>query len=74
MPLPNPGGVTNWDEVMAVRVSLLLNSVNGASGVSAPYTFFPASSVAIDPATTDPNDRRLRQEFTALVSVRNSVL
>jgi type IV pilus assembly protein PilW len=67
----DPGGVTNWDEVMAVRVSLLLNSVNGASGVSAPYTFFPASSTSISPPS---NDLRLRQEFTALVSVRNSVL
>jgi len=67
----NPGGVTNWDEVMAVRVSLLLNSVDGASAVSAPYTFFPAGSTSITPPSTD---LRLRQEFTALVSVRNSVL
>jgi type IV pilus assembly protein PilW len=67
-------GTANSSQVMAVRISLLLNSVDGASAVSAPYTFFPSSSVQIDPADTDPNDRRLRQEFTALVSVRNSVL
>jgi type IV pilus assembly protein PilW len=67
----DPGGVTNWDDVMAVRVSMLLNSVNGASAVTAPYTFFPAGSTSISPPSTD---LRLRQEFTALVSVRNSVL
>jgi type IV pilus assembly protein PilW len=67
----DPDGVTDWGDVMAVRVSLLLNSVNAASTVAAPYTFFPAGSTQINPPTTD---RRLRQEFTALVTVRNSVL
>jgi type IV pilus assembly protein PilW len=67
----DPGGVTNWADVMAVRVSLLINSVEAASSVNAPYTFFPAGSNPIDPPTTD---FRLRQEFTTLVSVRNSVL
>ena len=37
----DPGGVTDWSEVMAVRVSLLLNSVEGASATEAPFTFFP---------------------------------
>lgn len=67
----NPGGVADWSEVLAVRISLLMNSVEGASAVEAPYTYFPASTVPISPAT---DDFRLRQEFSSLVSVRNSVL
>jgi len=72
----DPNGVgtamtaANWNQVMAVRVSLLMNSVDGASSVVAPYTYFPASSTQITPT----NDFRLRQEFTAMVTVRNSVL
>jgi len=67
----DPGGVTNWDEVMAVRISLLLNSVDGASSVEAPYTYFPAGG---SPITPTGGDLRLRQEFTAMVTIRNSVL
>ena len=67
----DPGGVTDWSEVMAVRVSLLLNSVEGASATEAPFTFFPNGTGQVTPAS---GDLRLRQEFTALVSVRNSVL
>ncbi|HPE81116.1 MAG TPA: PilW family protein [Gammaproteobacteria bacterium] len=67
----DPGGVTDWSEVMAVRVSLLLNSVEGASATEAPFTFFPNGTGPVTPAS---GDLRLRQEFTALVSVRNSVL
>jgi type IV pilus assembly protein PilW len=72
----DPSGVgtamvaANWPQVMAVRVSLLINSVNGASSVVAPYTYFPAGSTQITPT----NDFRLRQEFTAMVTVRNGVL
>ena len=67
----DPGGVTNWDEVMSVRISLLLNSVEGASPEEAPYTYFPAGSTQVSPTT---GDYRLRQEFSAMISVRNSVL
>lgn len=66
----DPGGVTDWGEVMAVRLSLLLDSVDAASAVEAPYRFL-SSTVAIDPPA---GDLRLRQEFSALVSIRNSVL
>jgi type IV pilus assembly protein PilW len=66
----DPGGVTDWGEVMAVRLSLLMDSVEAASAVEAPYKFL-SSTVSIDPPA---GDLRLRQEFSALVSVRNSVL
>ncbi|MDJ0738170.1 MAG: PilW family protein [Gammaproteobacteria bacterium] len=65
------GSLYDWDEVMAVRVSLLLNSVEGASAVEAPYTYFPSGSTSISPPT---GDFRLRQEFSSLISIRNSVL
>lgn len=67
----DPGGVTDWSEVMAVRVSLLFNSVEAANTEEANYRFFPAGNNAISPAT---GDRRLRQEFSAMVSVRNAIL
>jgi type IV pilus assembly protein PilW len=67
----DPGGVTNWNEVKAVRISLLLNSVEAANTEEANYRFFPAGNNAIAPPT---GDRLLRQEFSTLVSVRNAVL
>ena len=59
-----------WAEVVAIRISLLMNSVEAASAVVAPYTYFPAQAT---PITPDANDFRLRQEFSSLVSVRNAV-
>ena len=59
-----------WDEVMAIRVSLLMNSVDGASSVEADYTYFPSGSTAVSPSS---GDYRLRQEFSSLISVRNAV-
>lgn len=61
-----------WPDVKTVRVMLLLNSVDAASAVEPDYTYFPVQSTAIDQSGT--NDFRLRQEFSAMVSVRNSVL
>ena len=67
-----PAGVgVNLADAVAVRVSLLLNSVDAASAVEAPYTYFPSGSTAITPTT---GDLRLRQEFSSVISVRNSVL
>jgi len=63
-------GTYDWDEVMAVRISLLMNSVDGASSVEAPYTYFPSGSTAVSPSS---GDYRLRQEFSSLISVRNAV-
>ena len=45
--------------------------VDGASSVEAPYTYFPSGTSTITPGT---GDLRLRQEFTAMVAVRNNVL
>jgi type IV pilus assembly protein PilW len=59
-----------WAEVAAIRIYLLMNSVEAASAVVAPYTYFPAQDT---PITPDANDFRLRQEFSSLVSVRNAV-
>jgi type IV pilus assembly protein PilW len=61
---------TEWAEVAAIRINLLMNSVEAASAVVAPYTFFPTQATPITPAA---DDFRLRQEFSSLVSVRNAV-
>ena len=63
-------GAAEWSEVLAIRVRLLVNSVEPASAVPAPYTYFPASSVQLAPPD---GDRRLRQEFSSLVYVRNAM-
>ena len=65
------GAGVNLADAVAVRISLLLNSVDAASAVEAPYTYFPSSSTAITPTT---GDLRLRQEFSSVISIRNSVL
>lgn len=61
----------NWADIIAIRVSLLVNSVENASGTLAPYTFAPAGPNPINPPA---NDLRLRQEFSALISVRNGIV
>jgi type IV pilus assembly protein PilW len=67
----DPGGVTDWSEVMAVRISMLFNSVEAANTEEADYRFFPVGNNPISPPA---GDLRLRQEYSVLVSVRNAVL
>ena len=67
----NASGVGDWERVVSVRVSLLINSVESASEQEASYRFLPVSSTPIAPVT---DDFRLRQEFTGTYSVRNTVL
>lgn len=56
--------VANWDNVLAVRVSLLMRSVeNGV--VNQPQ------AVAYNGGTVNPGDRRLRKVFTTTIAVRN---
>ncbi len=67
--------VTNWDEVISVRVSLLLQSVNNGT-VPAPqsYTF---DGVIYDGGAGNgdlPDDERVRRVFTATISLRNRAL
>lgn len=67
--------VTNWDEVIAVQVSLLMQSVNNGT-VPAPqsYTF---DGVTYDGAGGNgdlPDDERVRRVFTATISLRNRAL
>lgn len=59
--------VTNWDNVISVRISLLLRSLedNLASSPQS-YTF--------NEVTATPSDRRLRRVFTATVNLRNRAL
>ncbi|MCB1800974.1 MAG: PilW family protein [Gammaproteobacteria bacterium] len=58
-------------QAVAVRISLLLNSIEGAGADEVPYTYFPSGSTQISPGT---GDYRLRQEFSSVVSIRNAVL
>jgi type IV pilus assembly protein PilW len=60
---------TEWDSVATVHIWLFVNSVTQASEVVAPYQAFAPNTAAHPPA-----DRRLQQEFTAQVAVRNAVI
>jgi type IV pilus assembly protein PilW len=68
----SPSSVADWSNVKAVRVMLLLNSVDAASTVPPDYTYFGLQTTAFNQSAS--TDLRLRQEFSAVVSVRNSVL
>ena len=67
--------VTNWDEVIAVRVSLLLQSAeDGTVPSPQPYTF---DGVTYDGAAGNgdlPADERVRRVFTTTISLRNRAL
>lgn len=56
----------NWDGVVSVQFSLLLDSVDDAVNTPTAYTFQGTSYT--------PTDRRLRKEFTALFTLRNRAL
>jgi len=59
--------VADWSSVISVRISLLLHSVeDGLTDAPVAYTF--------NGATVTPNDRRLRQVFTATLNLRNRSL
>lgn len=59
--------VTNWNNVVSVRLNLLLRSLdNNITGAPQPYRY-----QGVDVAITNTNDRYLRKEFTALVAMRN---
>lgn len=56
--------VTNWQSVVSVRISLLMQTTeNNIASQPQPYTF--------NGTTVTPTDRRLRQAFTTVVALRN---
>lgn len=58
--------VAIWGNVVSVRISLLLQSIeDNIVSLPQPYTF--------QGTTTTPTDRRLRQAFTTVVTLRNRV-
>ncbi len=58
---------TSWQDVVSVRVSLLMDSVDDAANAPVDYTFLGASYSS--PVT----DRRMKKEFTGLFTLRNRV-
>lgn len=62
----NAVGAANFDDVVAVRVMLLMRSLDdNVTETSQTYTF--------NGATVTPGDRRIRQSFTTTVALRNRV-
>jgi type IV pilus assembly protein PilW len=59
--------VTNWDNVVSVRMQTLLASTSASTTTSPqPYTF--------DGTTTTPTDRRLRTPLASVITLRNRAL
>lgn len=58
--------VTNWGKIVSVRISLLMQSIeDNITSQPQPYTF--------NGTTTTPTDRRLRQAFSSVITLRNRV-
>ncbi len=55
-----------WSDVVSIRVSLLVDSVEDALTQTTDFTFMGVNST--------PADRRLRKEFSGLFSLRNRTL
>lgn len=65
--------VTNWDNVLSVKIALLIRSAEeGTARDAKPYQLLPA---AVGGRTFGPyNDRRMRMVFTTTVALRNRAL
>jgi hypothetical protein len=57
-----------WIDVIVVRLSILINSIENANTEPVSYTFFGATTTPVD-----PTDLRLRQEFASTITIRNRV-
>ncbi|MCG5523594.1 PilW family protein [Ectothiorhodospira haloalkaliphila] len=57
--------VADWENVLAVRVNLIVNSTNSANVVDSPQL------LAIEGGTWTATDRRLYQVFTSTIGIRN---
>lgn len=56
--------VADWSKVVSVRVSLLMQTIDdNIAGATQPYTF--------NGGTTTPTDRRLRQVYSTVITLRN---
>lgn len=67
--------VTNWDEVIAVRISLLMQSANeGTVPSPQPYTFDGVTYDGQDGNGDLPQDERVRRVFNSTISLRNRAL
>jgi type IV pilus assembly protein PilW len=64
--------VTDWDEVIAVRVDLLMESDQQVLDSEQSYDFNDYSGTSPDPTGSD--DLRLKKTFSLTVAVRNKVL
>jgi type IV pilus assembly protein PilW len=54
-----------WADVVMVRLSLLVSSIEDANTAPVPYTFVGV--------TNTPSDSRLRQEFASTITLRNRI-
>lgn len=62
-------GATNWQQVMTVRVALLVRSIDQTGTDTDQRTYQLLNA----PAVQRPGDRRLREVFTATISIRSRV-
>jgi type IV pilus assembly protein PilW len=60
-------GVGNWTNVVSVRLSILVRTID-EHGRDADTNTYPVNDIVFDP---NPNDRRRRRVFTTTIMVRN---
>ena len=58
----------SWADVLAVKISLLVSSVDNAAEAPVSYRYVGLTTVPVD-----ANDMQLRQEMTSTVAIRNRV-
>ncbi|MDJ0827971.1 MAG: PilW family protein [Rhodobacter sp.] len=58
--------VTDWEEVVAVRISLLMQSIED-------FVTEDPQTITFNGVTSTPGDRRIRQVFTTTVALRNRI-
>ena len=56
----------NWPQVVTMKISLLLNSIDNVTRTSEAYSFLGA--------VTTPNDRILRRQWDSFIQLRNRSL
>lgn len=63
--------VTDWEDVISVRINLLINSVSRAAREAVSYDYSP---VGDNQSPSDSEDYRLRREFVVMSTLRNHTL
>lgn len=63
--------VTNWSQVAAIQVHLLLATLPDSGAVSSGSNTYTFDGSTVNPKAADPTDNRIYREYTSVFSLRN---